>query len=263
VDLGLRGKTAMVAGASRGLGFAVAKNLSAEGVRVSICSRDADAVAKAVHDLNASGTDMAYGMAVDLRSRTQIEDWHNATVRHLGPVDLLFANTGGPEVGTAGSMSDEQWEQAFELLFLSVVRLVRLVIPGMAARRSGAIVVLTSSAVKEPIPNLALSNAVRSAVSALTKTLANELALSGIRVNQLMPGRIATQRVQQLDEANSKRRGTPLAEHRRQMEANIPVGRYGDPDELARAALFLFSDMSTYITGATLQVDGGLIRSVI
>jgi 3-oxoacyl-[acyl-carrier protein] reductase len=253
----------MVAGASRGLGFAVARMLAAEGARVSIASRDSEAIRCAVKQIGVAATGNIFGMPVDLRSRSQIEDWHRATVQEFGAVDLLFTNTGGPSAGMTASFDDSAWQEAFESLLLSVIRLVRVVVPGMAPRNKGSIVMLTSSAVKEPIANLALSNVLRASVSALAKTLANELAPSGIRVNQLVPGRIATARVSQLDEINSKRLGIPLAEHQGRARTTIPLGRYGDPDELAQAAVFLLSDASSYITGATLQVDGGLIRAVV
>ena len=154
-------------------------------------------------------------------------------------MDLLFTNGGGPAVGTAMSLDDAAWQEAFELLLMSVIRLVRVVVPTMAARNKGSIVILTSSAVKEPILNLALSNVLRSSVSALAKTLANDLALSGIRVNQLAPGRFATDRVRHLDEVNSQRQGISLEEHRKRVESGIPLGRYGEPRELAGAAVFL------------------------
>ena len=262
MELGIKGKVAMVAGASRGLGFAVAKILAAEGARVSIASRDPEAIAAAVKQIDGTEAGNVFGVPVDLRSPARIDEWYSATVREFGAVDLLFTNTGGPSAGTAASFDDSAWQEAFESLVMSVVRLVRAVAPAMAARNRGSIVMLTSSAVKEPIPNLALSNVLRASVSALAKTFANELAPYGIRVNQLVPGRIATGRLRQLDEINSKRQGIPLEEHQDRVKATIPLGRYGDPEELARAAVFLLSDASSYITGATLQVDGGLIRSV-
>jgi 3-oxoacyl-[acyl-carrier protein] reductase len=177
-------------------------------------------------------------------------------------VDLLFVNAGGPPAGTALSFDDAAWQGAFELLVLSAVRMVRLAVPSMKARGGGAIVVSTSSAVKEPIPNLALSNIVRSSVSAMSKTLANELAADNIRVNHLLPGRIATDRIIELDTIRGKATGASADDVRASYSKTIPLGRYGDPGEFANAAVFLFSDAARYITGASLQVDGGLIRSV-
>jgi 3-oxoacyl-[acyl-carrier protein] reductase len=181
----------------------------------------------------------------------------------FGGVDLLFANTGGPPAGAALSFDDAAWQSAFELLFLSAVRTIRLVAPSMQARGGGSILVGTSSSVKEPIANLALSNVVRASVAALAKTLAIELAPSGIRVNNLMPGRIDTDRVRHLDEINATRAGLAVDEQQRRMAATIPLGRYGRPEEFGRMAAFLLSDAAAYITGASVQVDGGLIRGVL
>jgi 3-oxoacyl-[acyl-carrier protein] reductase len=158
---------------------------------------------------------------------------------------------------------DAAWQDAFDLLILSVVRMVRAVVPSMEARGGGAIVMSTSSSVKEPIPNLTLSTVLRASVSALSKTLANELVSSNIRVNQIVPGRISTDRIRELDEANAKRLGTTLDDIRQRSENAIPMKRLGDPDEYGKAAAFLFSSAASYITGATLQVDGGAIRSVV
>ena len=157
---------------------------------------------------------------------------------------------------------DTAWRSAFELLVLSAVRTVRVVLPGMEARGGGSILMLTSSSIRNPIPNLGLSNVIRPAVSALVKTFADEFAARKIRVNQLVPGRIATERLTYLDDANAKRAGITLEEQRKRSMAAIPMGRYGEPGEFARAAAFLLSDAAAYITGATLQVDGGAIRSI-
>jgi 3-oxoacyl-[acyl-carrier protein] reductase len=178
-------------------------------------------------------------------------------------VDLLFVNAGGPPAGTVLSFDDAAWQGAFELLVLSAVRMVRLCAPSMKQRGGGAIVVSTSSSVKEPIPNLALSNVVRASVSALSKTLANELAADHIRVNHLLPGRIDTDRIRELDTIRAKATGTSADEVKVINSKTIPLGRYGTPDEFGSAAVFLFSDAARYITGASVQVDGGLIKSVM
>jgi 3-oxoacyl-[acyl-carrier protein] reductase len=263
MDLGLTGKVAMVGGASRGLGLAVARALVAEGAQVSMASRDAvriDAAAAALRD----GTPGAQVLAVpaDLRTADDIATWHEATMERFGGVDLLFANTGGPPPGPALAFDDQAWQQAVDLLLLSTIRMVRLAVPVMASRGGGSILMTTSSAVLEPIPNLALSNVVRASVAALVKTLSNELAAQKIRVNNLVPGRIDTDRVRELDEGRAKASSITLDEQRRRMEASIPLGRYGAPEEFGKAAAFLLSDASAYTTGAFLQIDGGMLKGV-
>lgn len=262
MDFGLKGKVAMVAGASRGLGFAVARALAAEGVSVSISSRDANSVADAANRLTRETGSPAIGTPVDVRQSEPITQWYARTVNEFGGVDLLYVNAGGPPAGTALSFDDDAWMNAFSLLVLSAVRMVRLAVPSMKERGGGAIVIATSSAVKEPIPNLALSNVVRSSVAALSKTLSNELAADKIRVNHLLPGRISTDRIRELDTIRGKATGASAEDVRVAYSKNIPIGRYGEPDEFAAAALFLFSNAAGYITGASLQVDGGLVRSV-
>jgi 3-oxoacyl-[acyl-carrier protein] reductase len=201
--------------------------------------------------------------ALDVRSGESIHAWFDTTVRKFGGVDLLFVNAGGPPAGTVLSFDDGAWQGAFELLVLSAVRMVRLCAPSMKQRGGGAIVVSTSSAVKEPIPNLALSNVVRASVAALSKTLANELAADNIRVNHLLPGRIDTDRIRELDTIRAKATGASADEVKVTNSKTIPLGRYGAPEEFGSAAVFLFSDAARYITGASVQVDGGLIKSVM
>lgn len=261
MDFGLKGKVAMVAGASRGLGYAVARALSAEGVKVSMGSRNEFSIADAGKRIAAETKTETMPIAVDVRSADSIVNWHTKTVQKFGGVDLLYANAGGPPAGNALSFDDEAWKAAYELLVLSAVRMVRLAVPSMRSRGGGAIVIATSSAVKEPINGLALSNVVRSSVAALSKTLANELAPDSIRVNQLIPGRIDTDRVRELDALRSKTSGTSPEQAKQAYVKSIPLGRYGEPDEFAAAAVFLLSDAARYITGASLQVDGGQMRN--
>ena len=261
MDLGLKGKVAMVAGASKGLGYAVARALAAEGAKVSLSSRNEFAITDAGKRIAAETYVETLAEAVDVRSAKSIAAWHTKTMEKFGGVDLLFLNSGGPPAGPALSFDDEGWKGAFELLVLSAVRMVRLAAPSMKARGGGAIVVSTSSAVKEPVANLALSNVVRSSVAALSKTLANELAADKIRVNHLLPGRIDTDRVRELDIGRGKALGVSPEDAKAAFVKTIPLGRYGEADEYADAAVFLFSDAARYITGASLQVDGGMIRS--
>jgi 3-oxoacyl-[acyl-carrier protein] reductase len=262
MDPGLKGKVAMVAGASRGLGYAVARGLAGEGARVSIGSRDEATIQAAASRIAGETYQETLATPVDVRSNDSLAAWHARTVETFGGVDLLFVNAGGPPAGPSLSFDDAAWRDAFELLVLSAVRMVRLAVPSMKARGGGAIVVSTSSAVKEPIPNLALSNVVRSSVAALSKTLADELAADGIRVNHLIPGRLDTDRVRELDGIRARKAGASAADIQTAFAKTIPLGRYGDPREFGDAAVFLFSEAARYITGASLQVDGGMIRSV-
>ena len=262
MNLGLTGKVAMIAGASRGLGFAVARALAQEGARVSISSRDPGKIAAAGATIQQETSASVLATCADVRSAEDISRWHQATLDRFGGVDLLYPNAGGPLSGPTLKFDDAAWQNAFELLLLSAIRMIRLAVPSMAARGGGAIVLPTSTAVKEPIQNLSLSSVMRTSVAALAKTLAMELAMQKIRVNQLIPGRIHTDRVEEIDRENSQRAGISLEEHRQRIWTTIPLGRYGDADSFAAAAVFLFSDAASYITGASLQVDGGLLRGI-
>jgi len=262
MDLGLKGKVAMVAGASRGLGFAVADALAREGARVSMSSANASSIEAAGQRLSGGGAEVL-AVPVDVRNAAQIDGWAKQTTDRFGGIDLLFANAGGPPAGAALSFDDAAWQNAIDLLLFSTLRLIRAVTPSMKQRGGGAILVTTSSSVKEPIANLGLSTVIRASVSALSKTLAIDLAPDRIRVNQIIPGRIDTDRVRQLDEIAGKKQGVPTEQARARSIAAIPAGRYGEPEEYGRVAAFLLSNGASYMTGATVQVDGGLIRSML
>ena len=263
MNLGLKGKVAMVGGGSRGLGYAVAHALAAEGAAVSIASRDEAAIRSAAERIARDTGARVVAEPLDVRSAEGIRRWASSTIETFGGVDLLMTNSGGPPAGATLAFDDGAWQDAADLLLFSTLRMIRAVVPSMQSRGGGAILVSTSSSVKEPVPNLALSTVLRSAVSALAKTLAIELASSRIRVNQIVPGRIDTDRVRQLDEINAGKQGITVAEAKARAVAGIPLGRYGETPEFGRVGAFLLSDAAAYMTGATVQVDGGLIRSVL
>ena len=262
MDLGLKGKVAMVAGASRGLGFAVAEALAREGALVSISSSHHASIDDAARRLTDAGG-QAFGSVVDVRNGDHIAAWTQKTVERFGGIDLLFTNGGGPPTGAAVSFDDAAWQNAIDLLLFSALRMVRAAVPAMKQRGGGAILMSTSASVKEPIPNLGLSTVLRASVSALSKTLALELAADRIRVNQIIPGRIDTDRVKQLDEIAGKKQGVTAEQAKAKAMGTIPMARYGDPAEYGRVAAFVLSDAAAYMTGSTVQVDGGLIRSVL
>ncbi len=260
MDLGLTGKVALVAAASQGLGYGVARELAREGARVSICSNDQPGLEAAERRLVEETGAEILASVCDVTKPGDIQAWVKRTVERWSVVDALFINAGGPPPGLIKDISDEQWHAAFELTLMSAVRMIRAALPHMT--NGGAILTSTSSSVREPIEKLALSTVMRSGVVGLVKTLADEVAADGIRVNNLMPGRIATERITFLDQAAANREGISLDEVRARSLARIPMGRLGEVEEYGRAAAFLLSPAASYITGASLRVDGGMMRSI-
>ncbi len=261
MDLELAGKVALVPASSQGLGRAVAVALGREGAKVAMCSRAQKSIEEAATEVRATGAEVM-AMACDVTKADQIEALVSAAVGRFGGVDILVTNAGGPPAGTFDRFSDSDWQAAFELTLMSSVRLIRAVLPLMRSRGGGSIVAMTSSSIKQPIPNLLLSNVMRSGVAAMIKTLADEVAGDGIRVNTVVPGRIATQRIAQLDQANAERQGKDVETVRNQSLSQIPMSRYGEPSEFGDMVAFLASPRASYITGATVQIDGGMIRSL-
>lgn len=260
MDLGLKNKVALVAASSKGLGYGTARALAHEGARVSMCSRTALDITAAATKLAQENNTETLGIVCDMTKADSIQAWVDQTVAHWGKIDAVLINAGGPPGGLLKNFTDEQWQAAFELTLMSAVRTVRSVLPHM--NPGGAILTVTSSSIKEPIERLGLSTVMRSGVAGLVKTLADELASDGIRLNNLIPGRIATDRVAQLDEATAKRLGISFDEARAQSVARIPLRRLGTIDDFGTAAAFLLSPAASYITGATLRVDGGQMRSI-
>ena len=260
MDLGLTGKVALVAAASKGLGYGVARALARDGAHVSICSRDEASVNKAVENLTSETGAEVIGLSCDVRQSESIQHWVATAVAKWGKIDALLVNAGGPPSGSFKDLSDEQWQAAFELTLLSSIRMIRAVLPHMTD--GGAILTVTSSSIREPIERLALSTVMRSGVAGLVKTLADELAPDGIRVNNLIPGRIDTDRVASLDQTTATKLGIPVEEVRKQSIARIPLKRLGTIEDFGAAGAFLLSPAASYITGATLWVDGGSMRSI-
>jgi 3-oxoacyl-[acyl-carrier protein] reductase len=257
MDLGLEQRHAVVTGASRGLGRAIASALAAEGAEVTAVARNLERLNDLVNATPA-GRGSITARACDLADASAIE----ALAAVLRGTDILVLNTGGPPPGPAADTSDAVWIKQFEAMFLSAIRLTRLALPGMRKRGFGRILAVVSSGVIQPIPNLGISNALRSAVVGWAKTLAGEVAGEGITVNCIAPGRIATDRVAELDHGRATREGMEIGQVQKESRAVIPAGRYGDAAEFASVAAFLASSRASYMTGGVIRVDGGMIRSV-
>lgn len=256
MDLGLNGRRALVLGASRGLGAAVARTLAAEGAEVVAAARKVDKIAAwiAACDhaarISAEQIDMADIASVD------------ALLDRLGSVDILILNAGGPPPGLAREQGRAAWLAHFESMAANLFHVATRLLPGMVAQGWGRILTIGSSGIEQPIPNLALSNGIRGAVAGWSKSLANEVAGQGVTVNMILPGRIATERVDELDAANAGRLGKSAETVAAEAAAAIPAGRYGDPQDFADVAAFLASERAGYVTGSMIRVDGGQTRSI-
>src|SRR5882724_5277162 len=238
MDLGLRGRTAIVAAASQGLGRGVARALAAEGANVVMFSRTQAAIEAAASDVQTAAVAGArvVGLAADVTRTADLEHVVKTTIESFGSVDVLFNNAGGPKPGMFDTLTDDDWQGAFELNLMSAIRLTRLCLPSMRARHWGRVITSTSSSVKQPLPTLMLSNAVRSATTAWSKTLSDQVALDGITVNTLAPGRIDTERIRQIDDDLAQRQGRSRDEVTRDSLLPIPLRRYGSPGEFGAAA---------------------------
>jgi 3-oxoacyl-[acyl-carrier protein] reductase len=262
MNLGLKERCALVTAASAGLGYATAEALVNEGCRVAICSRDEAHVRRATRSLEEKGPENVeiFGYRADVRHENELQDLFTNGISDLGALDILVCNAGGPPAGGFATLEEKNWEDAFHLTLMSVVRSIRLALPHFRQRRSGSVLVVVSSSVKRPIDNLLLSNVFRPAVQGLCKSLAIELAAENIRVNCLAPGRIKTGRTDEVDEAKARKEGIPFDEVRSRSVRGIPMDRLGAPEEFAKVAAFLCSEAASYITGSTVLVDGGAVR---
>ncbi len=263
MDLGLKGKAAIVCGASRGIGKAIATGLAAEGARVALCARTAEVLEKTAAEIRQATGAEVLAVRADLTKPADVTALVEATVERFGGVQILVNNAGGPPGGLFTDLTDDKWQAAFELNFLSVVRCIRLSVPHMKRAGGGRIINLESSSVKQPVENLILSNALRSGVMGLAKTLADELAPYNITVNNVLPGRIQTDRFVEVAGLRVKRLGLPPEKAVEVAVADIPLGRLGRPEEVAHVVVFLASERAAYLTGVSIQVDGGLVRSIL
>ncbi len=267
MELGLKGKTAVVMAASRGFGRAVAMELAAEGAKVALCARNADDLAATAEDVREAGQ-MAWGgmggavlaRPLDITDDAGVREFMALTESQLGPVDMMLVNGGGPPAGNFDDMDLNAWRKAYELTLASALRLCRLVLPGMKQRGWGRIVQITSVSVLQPVENLVLSSVLRPAVQALTKALADDAAPFGVTVNSVAPGFHNTSAVQRLIEKKQEQTGCTAQEVISGWTNEIPAGRLGEPEELAALILFLMSQRAGYLTGQCIVSDGGWVK---
>jgi 3-oxoacyl-[acyl-carrier protein] reductase len=262
MDLGLKGRTALVGGASSGLGRASAERLAAEGCRLALWSRGGEALEEAAHEIRrAHGGEVATiaGDAADPATAGLVAA---AAERALGRVDIVVLNAGGPPPSEATATDPREWQRSFQLLAITPIELATLLLPGMRRRKWGRVVSIMSSGIRQPIPELVYSGACRSALAAWLKTVSLEVMADGVTVNGVLPGRLDTERVASLDQARAERAGTTAADIRAQFEGVIPAGRYGDPDELGAYVAWLCSEPAGYQTGTFVPIDGGALRAL-
>lgn len=262
MDLGINGKRALVLASSQGLGLGIASKLCEEGAHVLICGRSEDKLVAAAADLNAAGPGKADFTVIDLSEQDAAARLYAAAKEKLGGVDILVNNTGGPPPGTVETPDSELWRSQIDTMLLRIIEITNLCLADMKDAGWGRILTIASSGVVQPIPNLAMSNTIRSSLVGWSKSLSNEVAASGITVNMLLPGRIRTERLKQLDEANAKRLGKPVEEVSAAEQATIPAGRYGTVEEFGSVGAFLVSEPARYMTGGLIRCDGGSIRGI-
>jgi len=256
MEFGLKGKRAIVMAASRGLGYASALGLAREGCKLIVCSRDQGRIEAAAAAITKETNAEVKALVADVSSASEAKRLVDAAVSAYGGLEIVVHNAGGPPAGETLQMTDEQWQKAFEQNLLSFTRIVGAAAPEMKKAGYGRVITIASSSIKQPIPNLALSNALRAGVWGIAKTLSRELAPQGILVNVIAPGRIDTERIAELDQANATKSGKSIEDVRKASVSSIPLGRLGRPEELANLVVFLASQAGSYITGQAITVDG-------
>jgi 3-oxoacyl-[acyl-carrier protein] reductase len=261
MDLNISQRRALVLGASRGLGAAIAKSLLREGVTVYGAARNSDDIDRMRSTLDAEYRSKLHAVQLDLADPASVQRVTTALLAD-GGVDILINNTGGPPAAAASAVDNNLWAGQFQQMAVSLFTITQALLPAMLERKWGRILTIASSGVPQPIPNLAISNAIRASVVGWSKTLASEVAAHGVTVNVLIPGRIHTDRVDALDQIAATKQGKTAQEVAAASIATIPAGRYGKPEEFAAVATFLASEQASYVTGSMIRVDGGLIRSV-
>ena len=259
----LKNKIALVSAASKGLGKAIAMELSKEGALVAICARGEELLLKTKNEIEAQTGNKIFAMRADITNYNDIKAFIKGTRENLGPIDILVTNAGGPPAGEFFEFEDKDWESAFNLNLMSVIRFIREAVPDMKEKKWGRIINMSSISVKQPVANLILSNVIRAGVIGLTKTLSNEFAQYNILVNSVAPGYIMTERVENLVKANAKKENVAQKEILTRLTLNTSLGRVGDPSEIGVAVAFLASEKASYITGQTLLVDGGMFKGLM
>jgi 3-oxoacyl-[acyl-carrier protein] reductase len=262
MDFGLQGKVALVAASSRGLGRAVAEDLATEGAKLILCARGEEELSRTAATLRDRGAEVE-AVAADLSTEDGVDSVVSAGMNRFGPIDILVTNAGGPPSGPFETHDMQAWRSAVRVNLESVIYLTRAVLPRMKERRWGRIVNITSIAVKQPVDGLILSNSIRNAVTGLARTLANEVAPFGVTVNNVLPGYTRTERLVDLAAAIARREGITTADAEKRWISEIPMGRLGDPKEFAALVVFLCSERASFITGTSITVDGGWVKSLL
>jgi len=262
MDLGLTGKAVFVAGASKGLGAATARQFAREGARVAINAREGARLAATAADIQAETGSQVLPVAGDVSNAADIERAVAQAAERFGGLDVVVTNSGGPPPGKFDDLDDAAWQKAIDLQFMSTIRLIRAALPHLRRSATPAVLSISSITVKQPINNLLLSNSIRMATVGLIKSLALDLGAEGIRFNSILPGTIATDRIKSLNSAAAQREGISMEAAAQRTAAAIPLGRIGDPQEFANAAVFLCSPAASFVTGIMFSIDGGAYRAM-